>query len=187
MHQVQASEEELLIRLKSGDEAAFEVLYNIHVAKMYRYALGILKSPALAQDVIQDAFVKLWERAEEIRTDLPLQPYLFRIIRNLSLNTLRKGSRESSITEEIEAFTAAVSEDGFDFTQRKQAHVQLADAIAQLPPQRRRIYELCHQFGFTYKQAANELGIEPTTVNSQMVKAIRSIKAYLVRNGALIL
>lgn len=182
----QTGELELLEKLKNKDESAFSELYSLYMRRIYAYALSILKSPMLAEDVTQDTFVKLWESAAFIQTDRTLLPYLFTIVRNKSLNVIRLASRESWITEEIATYAIDHSENPEQYAQRKQTDEYLTQAIDQLPPQRRMIYELCRNHGYTYKEAAKKLGIKDTTVNSQMVKALKSIRQYIVRKGALL-
>lgn len=178
---------EILEKITLQDSEAFSQLYNLYVKKIYAYTLGILKSPVLAEDVTQDTFVKLWEHAASIQTDRSVLPFLFTIARNLSLNIIKQASRETWISDEI--FTHAVyqSEDGLQYTERKQTGEFIDLAVDQLPPKRKAIYDLCRNYGYSYKQVAKKLGIKDSTVNSQMVKAIKTIKEYMIRNGALLM
>ena len=178
---------ELLEKLKLQDSDAFSQLYTLYVKKIYAYTLGVLKSPALAEDVTQDTFVKLWEHAATVHTDRSVQPFLFTIARNLSLNIIKQASRQTWISDEIFAHAIYSSEDGLQYTQRRQTGEIISLAVDQLPPQRRIIYDLCRNYGYSYKQAAEKLGIKDSTVNSQMVKAIKTIKDFMIRNGALLL
>ncbi|QDW23919.1 RNA polymerase sigma factor [Pedobacter sp. KBS0701] len=186
MNVVKDSEAELVLKLKNGSQTAFSLLYELHVKRIYTFALKILKSPALAEDIVQEVFVKLWETAPKLEPNLPLQSYLFTIARNLSLNVIRKAAKETIITEEIARYALDQGDDGLAFAQYRQTKEFVSRAVQLLPPQRRKIYELCHGSGYSYKQAAEELGLKDATINSQMVKAIRSIKRYLVRHGALL-
>lgn len=177
---------ELLERLKRQDSSAFSGLYKLHIKKVYAYVISIVKSPALAEDITHDTFVKLWENAENIHSDRSVQAYLFTLARNHSLNTIRRAARETWISEEIIANARTRMEDGLQFTQRRETGRYITEAIDLLPPQRRLIYDLCRNKGYSYKQAAEQLGIKDSTVNSQMVKALRTIKNFMIRNGALL-
>lgn len=181
------TELELLEKLKVQNEAAFSELYTLYVKKIYVYVLGIVKSPMLAEDIVQETFVKLWESATLVQTDRSLQAFLFTIARNRALNMIKRASRESWVTEEIIEHAVHQSENGLQYTERKQTNEYINKAIAQLPPQRRLIYDLCRNYGYSYKQAAEKLGIKDSTVNSQMVKAIKSIKEFMIRNGVFLL
>ncbi|SDE03243.1 RNA polymerase sigma-70 factor, ECF subfamily [Mucilaginibacter pineti] len=183
----QDRELELIRKLKEQDEQAFSHLYNLYVKRIYAFVLSILKSPVLTEDVVQDTFVKLWESTAFLQTDRSLLPFLFTIARNTSLNMIRRASRETWITDEIAMYSIDLAEDAHQYTQRKQTSGFIIDAINQLPPQRKLIYDMCRNDGYSYKQAAEKLGISSSTVNSQMVKAIKFIKAYMIRHGALFL
>ena len=180
-------ETELIKKLTRQDATAFSALYALYIKKVYAYTLGILKSPELAEDVVQETFIKLWEHAPFLQTDRSLQPYLFTIARNQSLNIIKRASRETWISDEMLIHAMHQSENGLQYTERKQTGEFIKLAISQLPPKRRHIYELCRNYGYSYKQAAEKLGISDATVNSQMVKAIKTIKDFLARNGAMIL
>lgn len=178
---------ELLEKLKQQDPAAFAGIYDLYVRKIYAYALGILKSPALAEDVTQDTFVKLWEHAGSVHADRSVQPFLFTITRNQCLNVIKQASRETWISDELFTHALDQAENGLEYTERKQTGEFIGKAIEQLPPQRRLIYDLCRNYGYSYKQAAEKLGIKDSTVNSQMVKALKTIREFMIRNGALLL
>jgi RNA polymerase sigma-70 factor (family 1) len=178
---------ELLEKLKLQDEKAFSQLYSFYVKKIYAYALGILKSPALAEDITQETFVKLWEQASFLHTDRSVQPFLFAIARNGALNLLKRASRETWIPQEIFEHADESTENGLQYTQRRQTVEYIRSAESQLPPQRKLIYDLCRNNGYSYKEAAEKLGLKDSTVNSQMVKAIKNIKDFMIRNGALLL
>ena len=176
----------LLERLKAKDEIAFAKLYAFHVDRTYAYALMILKSPDLAADVVQETFVKLWENPHMIDATRPLQAYLLAMIRNKSLNLIRRAVKEESITEEIASHAFDHSETGLQYTERRQLERLIHEAVQDLPIKRKEIYQLCNQEGYSYKQAAEKLGLSYSTVNSQMVKAIKTIKSFLIKNGALL-
>jgi RNA polymerase sigma-70 factor (ECF subfamily) len=180
-------QQELIVRLKAKDQSAFAMLYELHVDRTYAYVLSILKSTALADDVVQDVFVKLWTASALLDESKPLLPYLLTIARNQSLNVLRKAAKQQSLTDTIAQAALDSSENSEQFVERKQTAALLELAIEQLPDKRRAIYDMCHQNGYSYKQTADKLGIKYSTVNTQMVRALKHIKDYLLKNGALLL
>ncbi len=180
------SELELLKRLKEKDKAAYTEIYRLYIRRIYAYALSIVKSPVLAEDITHDTFVKLWENANDIHVERSVQAYLYTLTRNHSLNTIRRSSRETRISDEIISNAKARSEDGLQYSERMETGRFINHAVDLLPPQRRLIYELCHEQGYSYQQAAEKLGIKNSTVNSQMVKALKTIRDFMLRNGALL-
>lgn len=180
-------ESELLEKLVVRDEQAFSRIYALYFDKVCNYALRIVKSPHLAEDVAQETFIKLWEQCEYILTDRPLRPYLFTLTKNACLNVIRRASRETSIADEIIDHAIAQSENGLEYTSSKQAAGIFRLAVSNLPPKRLAIYDLCRNHGYSYKQTAEKLGIKGSTVNSQMVKALKFIKEFMVKNDALLI
>lgn len=176
----------LIARLKNGDQSAFAVLYEVHVEQVYAYVFSILKIRSLTDDVVQDVFLKIWSASALLDENRPLKPYLFAVARNKALNALRKLAREQQLTDSIAETAMDLSENGETGLLRKETAAIIKLAIAEMPEKRRMIYDLCHQEGHSYKQTADKLGIKYSTVNTQMVRALKHIKDYLAKSGALL-
>lgn len=171
-------EEELLISLKSGNNTALSVLYNSYVDQLYFFILKTAKSPALAEDVIQDVFIKIWDARAFIDPAKPFKPYLYTIARRHLINLLKRASHEVEIIEEIKKYSP-FSENATDLQlDYSESNDLLKSAINQLAPRSREVFLRCKMEGFTYRQVASQLGITEGTVNSQVVKATKSIKRY---------
>lgn len=159
-----------------GSMQAFELLYQHFHRDLYRFALHIVKSDALAQDIVQDVFVRLWENRSKLQKELSIKSYLFTICRNLSLNMLAKAASEAHLCEEIlKAYVPNPSPDDAQETYEKQARA----AFEQLPPVRRKVFELAKIEGLSYQQIAEQLNISPGTVSDHIVKANRFLKEYV--------
>lgn len=181
------NERELILRLQQGDPKAFTELYEIYVKRLYAFSLHIVKSPELAEDAVHDVFVKIWENRNKIDPDRSFQSYLFTVTRNHLLNIIKRSQLELSFREKIMTHAEPfqnITEEGYQF---KESNNNLRQAITHLPDRRKLIFELCHNEGLTYKQVAEKLGISDSTVNSQMVKALKSIKDFLLLKGTVLL
>lgn len=94
-HNEQSYEEAKLVALLADDsEYAFQLLFDRHRNRIYQTAILYLKSPVLAQEVVQDIFLKLWFERRNLRKDLPLEAWLFSIAKNNLLNRLKKVANE---------------------------------------------------------------------------------------------
>lgn len=173
------TDQELVSQLRVGNQIAFNELYKRYVNRLYGFALTIVKSPELAEDVVHDVFVKVWEKAADIDPALSFQSWIFTITRNQLLNTIKRSSTEKRILAEILAQTIPISDYTNESHQSNETAVLLNEAITKLPNKRRHIFVLCKYHGFSYQEAAEMLGITESTVNSQMVKALRFIKEYM--------
>ena len=177
------NDQQLMIKLKNQERAAFESVYNNYSKKLYYYALKFVKSPEIAEDIMHDVFVKLWEHATMLNPEASLQAYLYKMTRNSLLNLIKRGNVEERIVEEImnhaEQFTLNTEEQ----IQYRETLAQANKAIGELPPKRKQIFEMSRDKGMTHRQIALQLEITDSTVNNQLVKAIKSIKNYLYLNG----
>ncbi|SMD11220.1 RNA polymerase sigma factor [Pedobacter nyackensis] len=180
------SEKKLLNLLAQGDANALSSLYYLHVKQLNYFVLRTAKSSALAEDVVHDTFIKVWENREKIDCEQQFKPYLYTIARRHLLNLLKRAQHEVNIMEEIKKST--VSEENatellIDYTESSSIFME---AINSLPVQRKEVFIRCRIQGLTYKQAAEELGVSESTVNNQMVKALKTIRGFIVMRTAVL-
>lgn len=136
----------------------------------------MVKSPATAEDLVQDTFLRLWERRSDLR-NRPLEPgYVVRIGRNLAIDFKRR--------ERIAPFVGGIDDLQFikdptptpeDQTIASQNLRVIADAIASLPPRAREVFVMARIDGLTYVEIGKTLGISPKTVFSHMVVALERL------------
>ncbi|WP_256007351.1 RNA polymerase sigma factor [Pedobacter deserti] len=172
------NEKALLTRLKAGDKQAFESLYHRYKHRIAGNLLRLLKSEELAEEILQDMFVRLWDRRSSIDPEQSFRSYLFRVAENKVMDYYRRMARDKKMREKL---TAAVSElyshieeDIFS----KENSRMLQEAIDQLPPQRKQVFILCKMEGKSYKEVAELLSISPSTINDHLYKANLFLKAY---------
>jgi RNA polymerase sigma-70 factor (ECF subfamily) len=178
VQKLKKSEEDVLHSLKQGDASALSELYNTHVDQLYGFVLKIAKSPTLTDDVVQDTFIRIWESRHKIDTSKPFKPLLYTIARRHLLNLIRRASHEQVIVAEIKGYTV-FSENVTDLqTDFAESNSLLNDAIRSLSPRLREVFIRCKIDGHSYKEVANEFGISEGTVNSQIVKATKSIRKF---------
>lgn len=179
------NEKELLTLLREGDANALSRLYYLHVKQLKYFVLRTAKSSLLAEDVVHDTFIKVWENRDKIDAEQLFKPYLYTIARRHLLNLLKRAQHETSIMEEIKKSSTS-EENGtellLDYIESSSI---FSEAIKSLPEQRREVFIRCRIQGLTYKQAALELGISESTVNNQMVKALKSIRGFITIRSAM--
>jgi len=173
------SEKQLVEKLKQSDTVAYESLYLLYVQRLYGFVLRMAKSPELAEDVVQDIFVKLWENRQQLDPEQSFKSYIFTMAKNQLLNFIKRKAHESRIVNEILAHVPRGSRPSDNMILENEIQHLLDEALSSLPPQRKLIFELCRIQGLTYKQAAEQLGLSDSTINSQMVKAIKTVKEFL--------
>lgn len=169
-------EKELLILLRAGNERAFEKIYQLYSIRILKKLIRLIKHEEIAKEILQDIFLKVWEKREDIDPDRSFRSYLFRITENKVTDLFRKAALDKKLFEHIVAISTQLynpTEENIGF---KETNSILEQAISALPPQRRKIFMLCKIEGKTYEEAAGILGISAGTVNDHMVKALRTIK-----------
>jgi len=181
-------EKKLLLLLKSNDRKAFSTLYHSYVTPLRHFIIRIAKSPELTDDIIHDTFIKVWEYRSNINADLPFKTLLFTIGKRVLLNVFKRAQHEQLILEQIKKHAVIYHNDTDETINFNESNLLLHEAINQLPKQCREVFIKCRLEGASYKEISAELGIAESTINNQMVKALKFIRKYLtVKNTAVIL
>jgi RNA polymerase sigma-70 factor (ECF subfamily) len=161
-----------------NDQAAFEQLYARHEAAVKRVAFGVCRSAQISEEIVQHTFTALWTRAQRLRDkSVRLRPWLTTVARNAAIDYLR-GER---LADSIEAAEQLASTDlpPDKAVLEKEAHAELAGALAALSDEQRAAVELVFFAGTTYRAAAAALG-EPTgTVKSRVRLALGHLRERL--------
>lgn len=180
------SEGELIILLKQDDTHALSRLYYNHVKQLQYFILKAAKSPFLVEDIVHDTFVKIWENRDNIDPNQPFKPYLYTIAKRHLINLLKRARHESSIMEEIKKYALETENSTELLLDYSESNFIFKEAVKCLPERCREVFVRCRMQGLTYKQAADELGIAESTVNNQMVKALKSIREFITLRNALL-
>lgn len=186
MPQAQAGDTALMDAVAAGDQVALAELYDRHSSAVYGLALSILREPQLAQDVTQEAFVRLWSRASlfDARRGT-LLAWLLSVTRNLALDELRRQRRGA---ERLTRYARQV-EPAEEHTLDALLHwgwesQRVRDAVAELSALQRQTVELVYLHGYTLTEVADRLGVAVGTVKSRLHAALLSLRAALALAGS---
>lgn len=171
-------DEALLAALQTGSEQAFDAIFRVYYAPLVGTATALLGDRDLAEEVVQDVMLELWRRRAGIVIEITLRAYLHRAVRNRALNLIRHESivrrtRPLVVDEHQPPVPAdrAATEHEID--------AAFARALEELPPRCREVFELSRLQGLRYAEIASALGISIKTVEAQMGKALRIVRARL--------
>ncbi len=181
------SGKELLERMKRGDEDAFTSVYRQYHPSLYVFILRYCKIPSLAEDLVHDVFLKIWEIRGRIDPERPFTAYLYKIARNHVFKTLQKVATDRVLREQVLAQLnggEAVLPEQLD---TKEYDRLFHEALNHMPPQRLNVFRLCRQEGRSYDEAAEILGISRNAVKKHMVLSMRFIHDYVFRYGGVTL
>jgi RNA polymerase sigma-70 factor (ECF subfamily) len=169
---------DLVALIASGDRAAFETAFREHYAPLVRFAEGMLRSREAGEDIVQDVLLNLWRQRESLQVEDSLKAYLYRAVRNRALNTIRNDRvRRQAVPHLI--LEAPHGTSGESELIEGELETAARAAIADLPPRCREIFELSRFQGLRYSEIAERLGISIKTVETQMGRALKSLRERL--------
>lgn len=177
-HKISLSEEELIRALRTREKIAAEALYDMYSASLYGVIARIVVDTALAEDVLQDTFVKIWNSfsgysAEKGR----LFTWMVNIARNLAIDKIRsKDFRNQGKNQELENAVDFIDE------QRNSVYkpelLGLKDLVETLKPEQKLILDLVYFKGYTHVEAADELGVPLGTIKTRLRMAMIQLRKY---------
>jgi len=177
-----ADEADLVRAAQSGDSRAFSEIVRRYQRAIYRVAYGFTRSPADADDLAQEAFVRAYQAIGRFRVGEPLYPWLARIASNLALSLLRSRKRkpETSIEPLIEAgHQWGVDEDPADEVAKRERDRHLQAAFAELRPEHQAVLVLRVVQDLSYEDIAKVLNVPVGTVMSRLSRARTELKMRL--------
>lgn len=178
------SDTELLVLLQQDSVTAFETLYVRYKNRLQSFCLFMLKSPTVAQDVVQEVFIKVWSTRKTLNTDQSFSNYIYTLAKNQSLNELRSAKRKE-VMENILIRQEEASETENAETKLivKEYQALLEAAINELSEQKRKIYVMSRNEGKSHKEIAEIMHISPHTVQSHISDSLRLISDYFFRHA----
>lgn len=176
------NENEIVTRLKGGDDKAFEQLYQLYSGFLLRYIMKLVKSDFYAAELLQDTFIKLWSNRKNIDPHKSFRSYLFRIAENNVYEFFRKAARDKKIQSEIIKSASDVYQHVEENLFAKENEQILQEAIDLLSPKRRQIFQLIKIEERSYDEVSTLLNISVSTINDHIVKATKFIRENLKQN-----
>ena len=170
-------EKDILPRVANGDERAFRWLFNEYHHRLGAYIFRITKSHELAEEVVQDIFLKLWTNRDSLSAVTNFDAYLFVISKNHALNCLKRIAGEKALTTEIGAvgYELQIEEPEADH----ERYLLVDEAIDHLPPQQRIVYLLSRHERLKYSEIADRLSLSRETVKKYLQISTESITCYI--------
>ncbi|WP_348647869.1 RNA polymerase sigma-70 factor [Arenibacter sp. F20364] len=176
----------LIKRLQKGDEKAYVNLVDLYNRRLFGYALSLTNDHALAEDILQNVFLKTWEKRKKLNVHTSLQNYLFKSVYNEFINAYKK-NRSTMILEHkyFEGLEKAVyihNEQSFEAI-----IAQITKEIQNLPPKCQRIFVLSKKEGLTNIEISEHLNVSIKTVEAQITKAFGILREKLGKKYEMIM
>lgn len=165
--------------VRNGDRVAYEQLFKQHYTALVRFARDIVRDTDTAEDMVQEVFVKIWERKENIIITTSLKAYLYMAVKNHCLNKLRTEQKHAFMDESLadDLRFSSNNNDEESNTIRLEQHIKAA--LDKLPPRCALIFKLSRFEHKTYKEIAEVLELSVKTVENQMGKALQIMRTNL--------
>lgn len=166
------------IPVSAANVAMYESAFKTHFKGLHAYACTILKDEVMAEEMVQNVFFRLWKNRETLGEQQSLASYLYRAVYNESLNYL-KHLKVRSAYEAHAARNTGHAPSATDSLRLKELQLHLDRAMNELPEQCRTIFQMSRYEGLKYMEIAGKLGISVKTVENQMSKALKLLRAKL--------
>lgn len=170
-------EQYLKSRIVKGDKDAFSLVFRKYYGKVFRFILSMVRQEAVAEDLSQDIFAKLWTHRRGMESVSSIDNYLFIMARNRALDYFRKSSRKKEcidISEEL--LLSMASHDNLDRVDDRSSLEAVKLAVKNLPPRRRDIFMMSRFDGLTNDEIAELMGVTRKTVENQLTLAGSQIR-----------
>ena len=168
-----------IAELRSGNIQVFEVLFKQWYEPLCRYAFSLLHDLEEAEDVAQKTFCKLWEQREKLEIHTSIKSYLYKMVHNACLNVIKQWQMQSE-HKEIIAYNSVTAVNCVEqHIAHKELNHRIELAVATLPERCRQVFVLSRMQHLPYKKIAEKLQISPNTVETQMVKALKTLREKL--------
>lgn len=172
-----ADEKELLLLVAAGDEQAFRKLVLDYSGLVFKFIYQHLEDRSLAEEIVQDIFVKLWLTRETLAHLHSFRSFLLVVSRNHVFNAIKKMVREKN--KEWEWQQEAKQPDEEDDHNQELLFLLMEEAVELLPPQQQKAWTLCRKMGLKYEQAAAEMKVSKDAIKKYLQYANASIKKYI--------
>jgi len=173
------SQHELLLLIAKGNEEAFSIIFHQYQPKIFTVALRYLHTEPLAEEAVQDVFIRLWTYRDRLQAVVNFEAFLFILARNVIFNQMKQYARTFAKQQEMPAMIEGAEKSADTRLLDEQNHELLRKALVKLPAQQRKIFELAREENLSHKEIGQILDISPLTVKKHMAQAIKSLKMQL--------
>lgn len=167
---------DLLLQASKGDQNAFAQLFNLYSDKLYSFIVSMSGSDQVAEDVVQDVFLKIWHNNQELANIENFNSYLFRTAHNHAVNIMKRMAKETLILSQIATRSGASKFETFFDVEYKELQHFYQQAIENLPPQQKLVFTMSREKGLKQQEIAQILNISIPTVKSHMTQALRFLR-----------
>lgn len=177
----------LVKALKEGNQLAFSIVYKTYAAQTFSLAFKYLLNKELAEDAVQNLFLKLWLKKEEIDETKPINRYLFTMLKNDLLNTLRDSKKNIYLLEDCLSMVLELEDNSQNENLKQEQMNIIQQALELLSPQRRKVFEMKVSGKYSNQEIADKLNLSINTIKFQYSQSLKQIRATVGELSLLLL
>ena len=178
---------DLVHRIKYGDKSAYQILFERYAPKIYHFALSYLNNKADAEELVQDVFLKVWEKREILDAAQNVKAYIFKIAINTIYDFIRRKNIESAFNDFARENYETNSNSTWNNIVFEEMKATLKELVSQMPEQRRKVYRLSKEKGLSNEEIAQKLELSKRTVENQLYRAVTFLKEHFKNNSGIAL
>jgi RNA polymerase sigma-70 factor, ECF subfamily len=169
------------------DDKNFELIFRENYAILCRFCIRFVRIPEIAEEIVQDQFITLWEKRDMIEIHTSLKAYLYKSVKNKSIDYLKSKMAKHKLTETSSFSDISDYNSPYQILESNETINTIEQAIQQLPEKCYAVFSLSRFAGMSNKEVAEELNISIKTVENQITIALKKIKVFLSKKGITIL
>jgi RNA polymerase sigma-70 factor (family 1) len=171
---------ETILLLKSGDEPAFETLYNLFASRLFHYVYGRVRLKEQAEEIVQEIFVSLWNKRESLQINTSLESYLFGAAKYKILSFIRSEQVRKKFAAEFTLFASAQYDNSVEeLTDLKDLQITLNEKISELPKKCQTAFRMSRMEHEPIPQIAEKMNISTRTVENYISQALKHLRTSL--------
>ncbi len=178
-------EQDLLLKIASGSEAAFRELFQAYRRKLFSYIFKITGSREIAEDTVQDIFLKLWSVREALPAIGNINAYLHRMAHNYAYHGFRRLAKETLLLDHLSRQEQGDTHSPVQELLSKEVVAYIQLLVDRLTPQQRKVFLLSREEGLKQEEIAGRLNISISTVKKHMVDALAFLREEIRQNYSL--
>ena len=187
LQSVVLSEQEIIGAIREGNERIFEETFRKYYQSLCNYANSILKEMDEAEEVVQNLFLSIWEKRNDLEINISLKSYLYRAVHNHCLNRIKHLKVRDEYQQYAVNFYDASYESVSQTVMKNELETKIEEAIRKLPEQCRLIFRMSRFEELKYHEIAEQLELSPKTVENQIGKALKILRVELAEYLPLII
>lgn len=175
----------MLLRISNGDRDAFSLLYAHYWDELYSMALALLKSPAFAEDAIQETFIKLWIKRSTLPSLRQFKPYFMAMARNEVINLLRQHHQRLKAVS-MDSIELSIRAENPGDLNTKEIIKSVKEILNTFSSKQQQVFTMSREQGLSHEQIAEKLQISKKTVANLITLSLNEIRNHLGKKGFLI-